>query len=83
MEENNYTYYIQSGNGYIGRFLERNPEFNNKGFLDFVCSHNKADRDSGELQDISKHEILRLAYEWTELKWRFPNCDSRDGDWNK
>jgi len=26
MEEQNYRYYAEFGNGYIGRFLKRNPE---------------------------------------------------------
>ncbi len=82
MEKNNYTYYIQFGSGYIGKFLERNPEFNNKEFIEFINGKNKADRDSGELQDVAKHEILRLAYEWIERKWRFPNCYDRKEDWN-
>ena len=82
MEENNWRYYIEFGNGYIGRFLERNPEFDNEEFLEFVTAQNKSDRDSGELQDIAKHEILRLAYEWIEKKWRFPNCNKRDEKWN-
>ena len=83
MEQNNYHYYIDFGNCYIRKFLERNPEFDNKEFLDFVSATNKSDRDSGESQDIAKHEILRLAYEWTEAKWRFPNCYNRKEDWNK
>ena len=83
MEGNNYNYYVECGSGYISKFLKRNPEFDNDEFREFVCNKNKADRDSGELQDIAKHEILRLAYEWIEKKWRFPNCHKRDEEWNK
>ena len=63
-----------SGGNYLGRFLERNTEFNNKAFIEYVISHNRADRDSGELQDIAKHEVLRLAYEFEEKLYRFPHC---------
>jgi hypothetical protein len=70
----NYEYYIKYGGGYFYRFIKQNPEFNTPEFRDFVESRNKADRDDGELHDIAKHEVLRLAYEYTELHWRFPNC---------
>jgi len=69
----NWDYYNKYGGGYLNRFLVRNPEFNTKEFIEFVITHNKGDRDSGELGDIAKHEILRLAYEFEEEKWRFPN----------
>ncbi|MCP6727487.1 MAG: hypothetical protein KJI69_05765 [Patescibacteria group bacterium] len=69
-------------NGYFNRFLKKNPEFNTDEFKAFVISENKADRDSGELESISKHEILRLAYEFVEHKHRFPNCHAEDEIWN-
>ena len=66
--------YYNSGKGYLyKKFLKQNPEFNTKEFKEFVVSHNKGDRDSGELGQIAKHEVLRLAYEFTEHQWRFPN----------
>lgn len=68
-----YSYYIKHGGGYIRKFLERNPEFDCDGFIDYVIDHNRADRDSGELQDVAKHEVLRLAAEYEEGRWRFPN----------
>lgn len=69
----NYGYYNKYGGGYLNKFIQRNPEFDNDDFIGYVATNNKGDRDSGELQDVAKHEILRLAYEWEEYKWRFPN----------
>lgn len=69
----NYNYYNKFCGGYYLRFLKANPEFNTKEFDEFVISHNKGDRDAGEVGDIAKHEVLRLAYEFEEHKWRFPN----------
>lgn len=77
---NNWNYYNKFGGGYFGKFLERNPEFNTKEFEEFIITHNKGDRDAGELQDIAKHEILRLAYEFEEHDWRFPNCHGEPKD---
>ena len=68
--------------GYFNRFLLKNPEFNNDEFRAFVLSKNKADRDYGEFNEIAKHEILRLAYEFVEHKHRFPNCHAKDEIWN-
>ncbi len=68
--------------GYFNRFIKNNSEFNTKEFRNFVLSKNKADRDSGELEDIAKHEILRLAYEFVEHKHRLPNCHAKDEIWN-
>ena len=67
-------YYNKYGGGYYYRFIARNPEFAGKLFRDFVCENNRGDRDAGELGDIAKHEILRLAAAYTEIRWRFPNC---------
>lgn len=68
-----YDYYNKHGGRYFYKFIKRNPEFDNPQFLSFVVKNNKGDRDSGEVQDIAKHEVLRLAYEYTEMQWRFPN----------
>jgi hypothetical protein len=68
-----YEYYVKFGGNYISKFVKQNTEFNTQEFLDFVAAKNRGDRDSGELQDIAKHEVLRLAYEWVEKQWRFPN----------
>ena len=68
--------------GYFNRFIGKNPEFNTKEFRDFVVGKNKADRDSGEVEYIAKHEILRLAYDFVEHKHRFSNCYAEDGIWN-
>lgn len=69
----NYEYYCKYGGRYIGKFLKRNPEFDTPEFIDYLQERNRGDRDSGELQDVAKHEILRVAAEWEEKKWRFPN----------
>jgi len=68
-----YEYYCKFGGCYISKFVERNPEFDNEEFFGFLAACNRADRDSGELQDIAKHEVLRVAAEFEEKKWRFPN----------
>lgn len=69
----NYEYYCKFGGCYIKSFIERNPEFDTAEFYEFLSANNKADRDSGEFQDIAKHEVLRVAAEFEERKWRFPN----------
>jgi hypothetical protein len=66
-----YKFYCDFGCGEFKKFIEKNKEFNNESFFNFVISRNRGDRDSGETQDIAKHEILRLAYEWEEKRWRF------------
>lgn len=68
-----YEFYCKFGGCYIAKFIERNPEYDNEEFFDFLSSRNRADRDSGEFQDIAKHEILRVAAEYEEIKWRYPN----------
>lgn len=73
MKISGYEYYNKHGGGYYRRFIKANPEFQTIDFERFVISRNRGDRDSGELGDIAKHEILRLAGEWEEKKWRFPN----------
>jgi len=80
-EARTYNYY--NGNNrdaYIRTFLKNNPEFKCQEFLDYVCQYNRGDRDSGELQYIAKHEILRLAYEFAERRWRFPNCYGEENE---
>jgi hypothetical protein len=73
-----YQYYNDYGCNYLDIFLGRNPEFNIPEFINFVVEHNKGDRDSGELADIAKHEVLRLAAEYAEYRHRFPNCFSEE-----
>lgn len=75
-----YNYYCNFGGGYYSRFLKRNPEFAVPEFQKFVVMHNKGDRDSGELQDIAKHEVLRLAYEYQEYAWRFPHLRAEQSE---
>jgi len=52
------------GCGYISTYLENNPDIDEDEFGEYVCQHNKADRDMGELQDVSKEEIERLGKEF-------------------
>jgi len=68
-----YDYYNFYGGRYYSRFLEKNPEFDTREFHDYVVQHNRGDRDSGEVSDIAKHEVLRLAADFEEMRWRFPN----------
>lgn len=67
-----YEFYNDYGCHYFAEFVTRNPEFATDQFRDFVADNNRGDRDHGEIGDIAKHEILRLAYEFTEYQWRFP-----------
>lgn len=68
-----WTYYIHTGCGWFRRFVSNNAAFQDDGFLDYVVAHNRADRDAGELDDIALHEVLRLAAEYEERRWRFAN----------
>jgi hypothetical protein len=61
-----YEFYNDYGKGYLAEFLEKNPEFNTPEFIEYVIANNRGDGDAGELDDIAKHEILRLAYEFEE-----------------
>ena len=72
-----YEDYTDFGCNAFGKFLEKNPSFNNESFEEYVGSHNRADRDSGELQDISMEEVQRLAKEFeTEQKPQKMNKDA-------
>jgi hypothetical protein len=71
MTDSPYNFYNTGGN-YLARFLERNPEFDTPEFTEFVIRNNRGDRDSGELQDVAKFEVLRLASEYEERMRRFP-----------
>lgn len=56
-----YEQYCDFGSNAIGAWLGDHPEVDGDDFTDFVEVHNRADRDSGELQDVSKDEIDRLG----------------------
>lgn len=66
LNENNE--FCDFGCNYISKFVEEHPEYDNESFFEFVASKNLADRDMGELQDISGEEIERLSKEWKPLK---------------
>lgn len=59
--------YTDYGCNYILKFLKENPKYDNEHFLDYLALNNRADRDYGEFQDISKDEIERVAYEYKKL----------------
>lgn len=71
MTSQRYDYYNDPGCGAFARLTRTFPEFSNVDFAAFVVAHNKGDRDDGELNDIAAHEVLRLAAEFAESRWRF------------
>lgn len=54
------------GCGYISTYLDNNPDIDEEEFGEYVTQHNKADRDMGELQDVSKEEIERLGKDFKD-----------------
>ena len=52
------------GCGYIATYLAENPDIDEDEFGEYVCQHNKADRDMSELQDVCEAEIERLGKEF-------------------
>ncbi len=74
-----YDFYNSKGN-YFGRFIKSNPEFACEEFKKFVLEKNKGDRDSGELEYVAKHEVLRLAYEFSEHRFRASNVFGEEND---
>ncbi|MBA7604871.1 hypothetical protein ES703_11999 [subsurface metagenome] len=63
-----YEEFCDFGGGHFSKFIKEHPEFKSKEFRGYVIVHNKADRDSGELEDIASSEILRLAKEFAREK---------------
>ena len=63
-----YEGFCDFGSGHFSKFVKEHPEFNTEEFKEYVIVHNKADRDSGELEDITASEILRLAKEFAQEK---------------
>jgi len=59
-----YEDHCDFGCGYIATYLAENPDIDEEEFGEYVTQHNKADRDAGELQDISEEEIERLGKEF-------------------
>ena len=51
-------------NGFYHKFIRQNPKYDSNEFREYIIVNNRADRDAGELGDISKDEILRLAQEF-------------------
>jgi len=67
-KEEDYEEFCDFGGGHFSKFVKEYPEFNIEEFKEYVIVHNKADRDSGELEDIAASEILRLAKEFAQEK---------------
>lgn len=67
-KEENYEEFCDFGGGHFSKFVEEHPEFESEEFREYVIVHNRADRDSGELEDIAASEILRLAKEFAQEK---------------
>jgi len=63
-----YEDYCDFGCGYIATYLAENPDIDEDEFGEYVTQHNKADRDMGELQDVSEEEIERLGKEFKSKK---------------
>lgn len=66
VEGKSHEEYCDFGCCYISEYLDKNPDIDEEKFSEYVSSHNKADRDSGELQDICKEEIERLGKEFNK-----------------
>ncbi|GAI85190.1 unnamed protein product, partial [marine sediment metagenome] len=67
-KEENYEEFCDFGGGHFSKFVKEHPEFESEEFREYVIVHNRADRDSGELEDIATSEILRLAKEFGQEK---------------
>jgi len=67
-KDENYEEFCDFGSGRFSKFVMEHPESNSEEFREYVIVHNKADRDSGELEDIAASEILRLAKEFAREK---------------
>ena len=67
-KEEGYEEFCDFGSGHFSKFVNEHPEFNIEEFREYVIVHNKADWDSGELEDITAPEILRLAKEFAQEK---------------
>lgn len=59
-----YRPYCDFGSQAFSRYLEANPDIDPEEFGRFVTAYNRADRDSGELEDIAADEIARLGQEF-------------------
>lgn len=70
-----YDFYNDYGCHAFFNFIRQHPDFNTMEFNEFATRENRGDRDGGELGDVAAHEVLRLASDWAELRWRFPNVN--------
>lgn len=57
----NYKDFCDFGGGHFSALVKEHPELETEEFRMFLTCHNRGDRDSGELNDIAKEEIDRLA----------------------
>jgi len=63
-----YEPYCDFGGGAFSAHLEANPDLDPDEFGRYVTAYNRADRDSGELDDIAAHEIDRLGKEFAKVR---------------
>ena len=61
-----YQPYCDFGSQAFSRYLDANPDLDADEFGRYVTAHNRADRDSGELEDIASDEIARLGQEFAK-----------------
>lgn len=78
-----YEYYNDYGCRYFYDFIAQNPEFDCDAFVAYASVHNRGDRDEGELGDVARHEVLRLAAAFEEHEWRFPGFTPGYGAWKE
>jgi len=61
-----YDAYCDFGCHAFTRYCEAHPDIDSEDFGRYVTAHNRADRDSGELEDIAPDEIARLGREFAK-----------------
>ena len=62
-------YFIDRGGNHASEFVSKNPEFDTPEFVSYMICNNKAGLDAGDLQNLAKHEVLRLAFSFSEELW--------------
>jgi hypothetical protein len=61
-----WEHYTDYGSGSWDKLIGDRPELDTQEFGEYVTEHNRADRDSGELGDIARFELDRLAEEYLQ-----------------
>ena len=75
--ESGWEYYCHFGSGWYYYFIKHFPKYDTPEFSSYVEKNNKGDRDGGELHNLALHEVFRLASEYEESRWRFPNVHGK------